>query len=607
MHLRTVLSAFAILLATATVQAKGTVSCITEHATEITLSTAQLNGTAVFKKVEEPGYAQFYISDTPYDVKGLFNNGIRYEAEIVPVEGGPFSVYLTELKDSTTYYYVASVIVGGKEKFGKVETFFTPPKPTRLCLTGVASEVTGTSARLAGQAFPRADLGEITFGFIVSRDAAPSLENGMAVTSRELDDYNFFAATAKGLESGVRYYYKAFLQHHGIYRCGDVHSFTTPSFNASVRTLEATDLNPGWTILNGKVDISGKGADETPSCYFLCGTERVDAALAPDGTFSAVLDALHPGQTYQYRAFAELQGRRFAGESIEFSAPALPVATLAASEVCPFTATISGSADAFPGATYCFYCSDEDSTREALVSNGTRLSVDKSFSTGIIGLIPGSEYFYVACVTIDGRDFYGDVCSFTTDKWPEYVDMADGLEWRSWNLGASAPEAFGDYYAWGEVKTKDRYDWESYKWNTVNWSDSFTKYCFDSAYGNNAYSDSKVVLEKADDPAASLGKGWRMPTSEEMVNLVSSGDYVLTEIKVHGVKGVRILSRANNNWIFLPCAGFRNGPATLDVGHDAYYWSSSLSGDSVTKAVGLFNAYDRCLGFPIRAVRAVKQ
>ena len=100
-----------------------------------------------------------------------------------------------------------------------------------------------------------------------------------------------------------------------------------------------------------------------------------------------------------------------------------------------------------------------------------------------------------------------------------YVDLGLSVKWATFNVGANAPEEYGDYFAWGETTTKSIYDysWAKYKWceGTEN---SFTKYCISSAHGEF---DNKSTLEATDDVAnVELGGAWRMPTKEEFAEAV---------------------------------------------------------------------------------------
>ncbi|MDY4512785.1 MAG: hypothetical protein SPE10_04975, partial [Paludibacteraceae bacterium] len=109
----------------------------------------------------------------------------------------------------------------------------------------------------------------------------------------------------------------------------------------------------------------------------------------------------------------------------------------------------------------------------------------------------------------------------------EWVDLGlpSGLKWATCNVGATKPEEYGNYFAWGETEPNTTYDWNTYKWATATWdaTDEFwdlatlTKYNTDSDYSTV---DNKTVLELADDAArANWGGAWRMPTDAEWTEL----------------------------------------------------------------------------------------
>lgn len=607
-------------------------SCITEHASQVTQYTAQLNATAVFQDMKEAGFGHFYLSDKELDQKNLAALGSRYAAGEIPVEGGMFRIYLTDLVPGTTYYYMASVVVGGKEKFGAVESFYTPEKPDRLCLTGDAEDITISSAKLTGLAFPSPEFGTVRIGFICSQEENPTLENGSVLESWHIGDDCSYSVTAGDLASGETYYYRSFLEYGGLYRIGAVKSFTTSNFTASVKTLEPV-LEGGIATIGGELTCSTgvEGslcslyymiADEAPTRdALLSGGTRIVADLKSGanltGSFKAGIDQLRISRKYFCLAAAVINGRSFVGDVKCFETPGVEVATVDAAVPSVFSAEVAGRTESLAG-RFGFLVSDRLSTIEGLIEGGTAVEAvlapgDSLFRANVMGLNPSSEYYYAATLSLDGLTFYGDVFSFSTGEWPEFVDMGDGLLWRSCNLGAKEPSAFGDYYSWGEVKTKAKYDWDAYKWNVVNWSDSFTKYCFDSIYGNNSYSDNKTVLEPADDAVAQVLKnGWRMPTRDECARLLENPDvYECTEVSINGVRGMRILCKTNSNWIFLPYAGFKEGPALLETGHGLFYWTSSLCSSAVFKGFTIsggpepasIGAEDRFKGLPMRPVK----
>ena len=187
----------------------------------------------------------------------------------------------------------------------------------------------------------------------------------------------------------------------------------------------------------------------------------------------------------------------------------------------------------------------------------------------------------------------------------KYVDLGLSVKWARCNLGATAPEEAGDYFAWGEVAPKSCYDWATYelckeeKYNLI-------KYCTKSSYGK---ADNLKKLESEDDAAtASLGK-LRTPTIEEWQELSRECTWTWTD--VNGKKGYLVTGSTGNS-IFLPAAGWKESDESQCMDAVARYWSSSLDTDSPWKAKALFESNnpllklgcydDRCWGFSIRPV-----
>ena len=174
---------------------------------------------------------------------------------------------------------------------------------------------------------------------------------------------------------------------------------------------------------------------------------------------------------------------------------------------------------------------------------------------------------------------------------PQYeaidLGLPSGIKWASFNVGATKPEEYGGYYAWGETEEKEDYGWETYKW--CNGSENImTKYCINSRYGTV---DNKTVLDPEDDVAhVKWGGDWRMPTAEEQEELIKNCTWEWTAL--NGVNGYRVTG-PNGNSIFLPVAGGRDGTDVRLRDHRGYYWSSSLDGDlgNCVRALSFYDCY----------------
>lgn len=135
----------------------------------------------------------------------------------------------------------------------------------------------------------------------------------------------------------------------------------------------------------------------------------------------------------------------------------------------------------------------------------------------------------------------------------KYVDLGLSVKWATCNIGASKPEEYGDYYAWGETNTKS-----SYKEDNCT---TFRKQMSDIS-GNPQYD---VARKK-------WGVTWRMPTKAEMLELINSCTWQWT--KRNGVKGYKVTG-PNGNHIFLPAAGYRGGTLLFKYGRYGRFWSST--------------------------------
>ena len=212
------------------------------------------------------------------------------------------------------------------------------------------------------------------------------------------------------------------------------------------------------------------------------------------------------------------------------------------------------------------------------------------------------------------------------------VDLGLSVYWASCNIGASKPEEYGDYYAWGEVETyysslnpltwkagKEKgYNLASYKWckDYTSDYDTFTKYCTESmaeCWGGSGAPDNKTVLETGpdgDDVASkTLGGKWRMPTKEEWVELMTKCTFTWTTH--NGVNG-ELFTAPNGNSIFLPAAGYgyETEPGYI-IREACSYWSSSLDESWPSQAWGTYfddggnysiSRWPRQLGLSVRPV-----
>ena len=163
-----------------------------------------------------------------------------------------------------------------------------------------------------------------------------------------------------------------------------------------------------------------------------------------------------------------------------------------------------------------------------------------------------------------------------TSAW-EYVDLglSSGTLWATCNLGASSPEQYGDYYAWGEVETKDvtAYTYDNYRFYPGNDEDEYTKY-------NST--DNKMTLDLTDDVAnVVMGGEWHMPSRAQLNELTANTTSSwTTDYNGTGVAGAVFTSNINGNSIFFPAAGGVFDGSAEDQGEWFGVWSSSRYSNS---------------------------
>ena len=197
----------------------------------------------------------------------------------------------------------------------------------------------------------------------------------------------------------------------------------------------------------------------------------------------------------------------------------------------------------------------------------------------------GTKVRYVAA-SVDSIGFV-EVKDIGSESGHEWVDLGlpSGTKWATMNVGATTPEGYGNYYAWGETTTKSTYNWSTYKWYRGTAS-TMTKYCTSSSYGTV---DNKTTLELSDDAAyVNWGSSWRMPTYDEIDELTNTSYTIWTWTTKNGVKGYKVVSKTNGNSIFLPAAGYRVDSDLYNAGSYGNYWSSSLNTSNSSFAYYLF-------------------
>ncbi len=148
----------------------------------------------------------------------------------------------------------------------------------------------------------------------------------------------------------------------------------------------------------------------------------------------------------------------------------------------------------------------------------------------------------------------------------EWVDLGLSVKWATCNVGASSPSEYGNYYAWGETRTKSTYTEENCQ--------TYNKSMGDIA-GSSQY----------DVARANWGSSWRLPTKAEFEELKNNCTWTWTSQGGHN--GYKVTGK-NGNSIFLPAAGWRSGSSLGYAGEDGHYRSSTPFESGSQRAYHLF-------------------
>ena len=183
----------------------------------------------------------------------------------------------------------------------------------------------------------------------------------------------------------------------------------------------------------------------------------------------------------------------------------------------------------------------------------------------------------------DGMEgFVEQTTTFGAPSSEEAVDLGLSVKWAPYNVGASKPTEYGNYYAWGEIEPKTDYSSETY----VGPADFFGSV---DTYGT----EYDVAYVK-------WGHEWRIPTMDELIEIQEKCKWEATE--QDGVKGMKVTG-PNGNSIFFPAAGRCVGNRFEDVGVTGHYWQGCANGDG--SQTGEYTYYDLNAitnGLSIRAV-----
>lgn len=186
--------------------------------------------------------------------------------------------------------------------------------------------------------------------------------------------------------------------------------------------------------------------------------------------------------------------------------------------------------------------------------------------------------------------------STEVDRWID-LGLPSGILWAAYNIGASSPEEYGDYYAWGDTEIRSHFGGDDY----VH---------LDPLTGDFINIGENICATEYDVANIKWGDGARMPRVEDIEELINNCSWTIR--KLNSITGMHITG-SNGNVIFLPFSGdedSRDEPyGSLDYGH---IWSGTRGATESDEAHALYYdddgiigtyLFDRDMGFTIRPVK----
>ena len=198
-----------------------------------------------------------------------------------------------------------------------------------VAITGESADVGESSAKLYGWS-NQVEVAEASVVYGVDYSTTDLTTDAMTLRADARDSDNKYFCRATDLPSNTLYYYRAFTLFGGVRTYGEVKTFTTKKINASVTTLEATNIKGVSATLNGILSDNNQ-EDLSKNVGFLYSPAASDieslktlgyfitASLNEDGSFSASSTDFPVETTLYYVAWARVYDKEFYGEVVSFT------------------------------------------------------------------------------------------------------------------------------------------------------------------------------------------------------------------------------------------------------------------------------------------------
>ena len=347
-----------------------------------------------------------------------------------------------------------------------------------------------------------------------------------------------------------------FVETRGVEVFGDESEFYAEMYALVANSIELTDES----FANGDI-----GFEYSKSSKF---TGEVTTVLAEDRWtdvgdplerkgFLSHTEVLPPNEVFYYRAFLKKDGNMEYGEAFSFRTDNTMVkgVSLDHDEV---TLTLGDEASIQLTATI----DPPEALNQNVEWSTSNKNVATVSSTGLVTAVATGNATITVTTKEGGKTA---TCEVTVKQFQlEAVDLGLSVKWANINIGATKVADPGNYYRWGESSVVNDYVAEGYIFNS---SSQIT--IPDSIEGG-----------EYDTALAVMGSPWRMPTWEEMRELLGCQ---WTRETIGDMYGWRVTG-SNGNSIYLPWGGQKRGTEVSERGEIGYYWSASKVSNPTSQA-----------------------
>ena len=354
------------------------------------------------------------------------------------------------------------------------------PKGLPVVITGEVDRIELTYAYCDGEVISSGDAAVVARGVCWNTTGNPTFSDAYTTDGSNIGE---FESKLENLVPNTQYYVRAYATSAKGTAYGEEVTFTTlAKLLPEVTTGEVTDItvssaNCGVEVtFDGNVTVTEEGicwsTSQNPTIEDNSTSKVYYNGDYNSGYYYAKMTDLEHNTTYYVRAYATNEVGTAYGEEVSFTTVEKLLPTVITGEVTNITvssAKCRGEVASDGNGTVTAYGHCWSTTPNPTIeeNDGTEGSgnIAKPFTSPMTNLEPNTTYYVRAYATNEIGTAYGEEVIFTTSpiegtaNGHSWVDLGlpSGKKWATCNVGATLPEEYGDYFAWGEITTKAEY------------------------------------------------------------------------------------------------------------------------------------------------------